>query len=140
MLSYQKAEAPGINDPGTETFGGSLAINWAARDNTDVSFAASRSQRLSTQDYTVVSNGVRLSVEQKLRYNLTGRATLGRNWEDFRAINREETRTYFLADFHYTFAVKWEASFAYRFDTVESQSGGADWDRHQVTVSAGYTF
>jgi hypothetical protein len=139
-LGYEEATTPGVDDPGDRALTGSLTAEWQARDTTVASFSATRSQRLSAQDLTVVSSDVLLSVEQTLRYNLTGTLSAGYDWDNFRGINRADRTVLANAGMKYVFARTWNAIFSYRFSDVESTLTSATYNRHVVSLAALHQF
>jgi len=138
-LTYGKAATPGIDDLGTKQLGADVSIVWDAGPRTVVSFSANRSQRLSVLDYTVLSTGVRASVSQRLRHNLTGSVTAAHNWESFRGLAREDTRTNGQAELAYEIRTHWRAALSYQIESVDSSVPTSSYDRHLVAVTIGWT-
>lgn len=140
-LAYQDAASPGINDTGSKTITGSLDLSWQARETTRVSFSANRSQRLSSDDLSVVTTAVRLGVHQDLRVNLTGSLTAGYDWSTYDdADDREDETASLDATLNYRFARAWEASLSARFDSTTSTVRRSDYDRLLVTLGVTYHF
>jgi hypothetical protein len=139
-ISYQDAQTPGVNDTGDKQISGDVGLSWEARSTTTVSLTATRSQRLSTTDLTVVSSGLRARLTQQLRHNLSGAIGAGYNWENYRGITRKDH--VFSADgsLNYSFARTWTASAIYTYTANSSDSLVADFKRHLATVSVSYTF
>jgi hypothetical protein len=139
-IAYSSAATPGVNDSGGKQVTGDLSLSWEARQNTSVSFGAGRSQRLSATDLTVVSSNVHLSLQQQLRYNLTGSLTGTYGWETYRAITRKDEILSTDANLSYSFAHSWNASAAYRYTSSTSSQTISQYVRHVATVTLGYTF
>jgi hypothetical protein len=139
-VAYSEAAAPGINDAGSKSLAGSLSLNWQARPTTTVGLTATRGQRLSADDLTVQSTAVQFTVEQKLRYNLTGKLGGGYDWESFRGIGRSDRIITAQAALTYAFARRWNANLAYRLNSATSTRAASVFDRHVMTASVGYFF
>ena len=139
-LSYQDTATPGINDPGTKEFTGSLTLAWQARESTRVSFTAHRDQRLSVNDLTVVSTNVQLGVEQTLRYNLTASLTAGYDWSTYRTINRQDETASLNATLRYHFAGAWDATLTDVLNSTSSNVVQSSFDRNVASVGVTYRF
>lgn len=137
-LSYEEAATPGINDTGTKQLGADISIIWEAGPKSSVSLLASRSQRLSVTDFTVLSTGVRAVITQKLRYNLNGSLAAAHNWESFRGIAREDRRRTIQGDLNYRFATRWHAAASYQFESILSSIRRSSYDRHLATLTLGW--
>ncbi len=139
-ISYESAPSPGINDPGDKTIQGSIGLSWQARPGTSAKVDFSRSQRLSASDFTVVTDTFEASVDQKLRYNLTGSIGLNYNVDSFRGVNREDKRFSAFGSLKYTFATNWSASASYTFESVRSNQRMSTYDRDVVTLGVSYRY
>lgn len=139
-IAYDQATNPGINDTGNKTLSGHLKLDWQARERTGVSFAAIRSQRLSSSDFTVVSNGLELSVNQAIRHNLSGRIFAGYNWDSYQGIDREDKRTTGGGSLNYRFAKRWSATASYRLELIDSTLRDATPERHITFLSVAYSY
>jgi hypothetical protein len=139
-ISYEDARTPGVNDVGGKQIAGDLNLSWQARETTLVSVGATRAQRLSSTDLTVVSTGTRISVDQQLRINLSGNVGASYNWESYRGVVREDRILSFNTGLNYTFAHSWASSATYRYNSNSSNAFVSDFVRHQVTLSLAYTF
>lgn len=134
-VTYQEATSPGIDDTGTKDVTGFLNLGWQARETTRVTFAAHRSQRLSSNDLSVVSTNVRFGLEQILRHNLTGSLSAGYDWSSYASINRQDTTASFGAALRYQFSPAWDASLIYDFTSTSSDVAASAYDRHLVSLS-----
>ncbi|MBC8039531.1 MAG: outer membrane beta-barrel protein, partial [Opitutaceae bacterium] len=114
-VTYQEASSPGIDDEGSKDITGFLNLDWQARENTRATFAANRSQRLSSNDLSVVTTNVRLGLEQNLRHNLSGSINVGYEWSSYDSIGRQDTTASLGAALRYQFARAWNASLIYDF-------------------------
>lgn len=139
-VTYQEAATPGINDTGSKEVTGFLSLGWQARERTRVSFSANRSQRLSADDLSVVSNNVRLALDQTLRANLIGSLSAGYDWSSFSTVSREDRTASFGAGLRYQFARAWDANLTYAFSSTASDVRESDYDRHLVSLSATFRF
>jgi hypothetical protein len=130
-----------VNDTSADkTLTGDLGLTWTARETTDISITASRSQRLSSNDLTVVATTAKLGVEQKLRYNLSATADANYTWSTYRTIARSDEIFMTEGALHYTFGHGWNASGSYSYQTSRSDTTVAQYVRHVATVSVGYTY
>lgn len=139
-ISYQDAQTPGVNDPGQKNISGDIGLSWEARPSTTVSLNATRSQRLSTTDLTVVSSSLNAHVNQQLRHNLTGAIGAAYNWETYRGIARKDKILALDGSLNYSFARTWTSSASYTYTSNSSSSFISDFNRHMVTINVGYTF
>jgi hypothetical protein len=139
-LSYEDAQTPGINDLGGKQVTGDIGVTWAARQSTSVTLGATRSQRLSSTDLTVVSSSVNASVSQNLRRNLSGTVGARYNWESYRGIARKDEVLSLNGGLNYSFASSWTASGSYTFTSTSSTQAISDFTRHSAMISVGYTF
>jgi hypothetical protein len=139
-LSYEDAATPGVNDTGGKELTGALHMDWQARDTTVVSFLATRAQRLSANDLTVVSTAVQLGLKQQLRYNLTGSLSAGYNWDTYRGISRSDQTILCSAGLEYHFARSWTANASYKLSSDASNQRESTYDRNVVSVSVTYQF
>jgi hypothetical protein len=139
-LSYEDATTPGVNDPGEKELTGALHLDWQARDTTTASFTATRSQRLSVDDLTVVTSALQLGVQQTLRYNLIGNISAGYNWDTFHGIGRSDQTVLFSARLNYVFARSWNAYALYQLSSADSNVHQANYARNIVTLSVAHTF
>lgn len=139
-ISYEDAKTPGVNDVGGKQVAGDLNLAWQARETTTVTIGASRAQRLSSTDLTVVSTSTRFSVDQQLRVNLSGTVGAAYNWENYRGISRQDEILTVNAGLNYSFARSWTSSAIYRYTTNSSSLAISDFSRHVATLSLGYTF
>ena len=139
-LAYEDSATPGINDTGSKGLTGSLNLAWQARQNTKVSFTAQRSQQLSANDLSIVSSGVQLTLDQTLRYNLTGSLSAGYNWSSYRATARNDRTATVSAGLKYHFAGSWDASLAYTLNSTTSTVRQSTFDRHVVSLGLTYRF
>jgi hypothetical protein len=137
-IFYDDATMPGINDTGTKQLGADVSIVWEAGPASTWSLLATRSQRLSVTDFTVLSTDVSLTLAQKLRYNLTGSLAATHSWESFRGLAREDRRRSLRADLAYQFAVHWHAALTYQFESVLSSVRLSAYERHLVTLTLGW--
>ena len=139
-LSYEDAATPGVNDTGGKELTGALHMDWQARDTTVVSFLATRDQRLSVNDLTVVSTALQLGLKQQLRYNLTGSLSAGYNWDTFRGIGRSDQTILVNAGLKYVFARSWTANASYKLSSDASNLRQSTYDRNIVSVGVTYQF
>lgn len=138
-VTYEAAATPGIDDRGAEELGADVSIVWEAGPRTTVSFAGNREQRLSVLDITVVSTGLRTVLAQKLRHNVDASVSAGYNWETFRGFPRSDRRTTLAGELTYRLGDHWHADASYRFEDVSSDVAGANYDRHLVSLSLGWS-
>ena len=139
-IAYQDSATPGINDTGSQDVTGFLSLAWQAREATSVSFAARRSQRLSSNDLSVVSNNIQLRLDQTLRTNLTASLNAGYDWSTFSTVNREDRTSSLGAGLRYQFARSWNANLSYAFTSTTSDTVASEYDRHLVNLSVSYRF
>jgi hypothetical protein len=139
-LSYEDATTPGVDDPGEKELTGALHLDWQARDTTAASFSATRSQRLSADDLTVVTSALQLGVQQTLRYNLTGNLSAGYNWDTFHGIGRSDQTVLFSAGLNYVFARNWNAQALCQLGSADSNVPQANYTRDIVTLSVAHQF
>jgi uncharacterized protein (PEP-CTERM system associated) len=115
-------------------------MDWQARDTTVVSFLATRDQRLSVNDLTVVSTALQLGLKQQLRYNLTGSLSAGYNWDTFRGIGRSDQTILVNAGLKYVFARSWTANASYKLSSDASNLRQSTYNRNIVSVGVTYQF
>jgi Putative beta-barrel porin 2 len=139
-ISYQDAQTPGINDTGNKEISGDIGLNWDARPSTTVSVSATRSQRLSTSDLTVVSSGVNTKINQQFRHNLTGSFGAAYNWESYRGITRKDHILALDSGLNYSFGRSWTSTASYIYTANSSNAVISDFTRHVVAINVGYTF
>jgi hypothetical protein len=140
VISYEEANTPGVNDTGGKELIGALNLDWQARSTTVASFSATRSQRLSADDLTVVSSDLLLGVTQTLRYNLTANAAAGYNWDTYKGISRSDKTVLVTAGLRYLFARTWTASASYQLSDVVSDQRRATYNRSVTTLSVNHQF
>lgn len=140
VVAYEESSTPGVNDTGNKTLTGLLNLAWQARETTTVSFSATRSQRLSIDDLSVVSSSLLLSLEQVIRYNLKGLISAGYNWETYLGVDRSDETIVLDGRLDYAFARNWKATASYRFSSASSTQRRSVYDRHIATLSVGYQF
>jgi hypothetical protein len=140
VLSYDESSTPGVNDTGNKTLTGLLSLTWQARETTTVSFSATRSQRLSVDDLSVVSSTLLLSLEQVIRYNLRGTVSAGYNWDAYRGVDRSDETVVLDGRLDYTLARNWKATASYRFSSASSTQRRSVYDRHIATLGVNYQF
>jgi len=140
VLSYQDASTPGVNDTGGKALTGALELDWQARTNTMATFTATRGQRLSADDLTVVSSALLLGLAQTFRYNLTGSVSAGYSWDTYRGTNRSDQTVLATAGLKYNFARSWVANASYRLSSVTSSDRRAAYDRQVTSLSVTYQF
>jgi hypothetical protein len=139
-VTYQEATSPGIDDEGTKDVTGFLNLGWQARETTRVTFALNRSQRLSSNDLSVVSTNVRVGLEQIFRHNLNGTLTAGYDWSEYDGIGRSDTTTLLGAALRYQISRAWDSSLIYDFTSTNSDVPASDYDRHLVSLNVTYRF
>jgi len=139
-LAYQDAATPGIYDTGSKELTGRLSVIWKARENTSVSLAAQRVQRLAVNDQSVVTTTSFLSVEQTLRLNLTGTLGAGYDWSTYRSTSRNDRTARLSAGLRYNFARVWDARLTSVLTSNKSTLPIATYDRTVTSISLTRTF
>jgi hypothetical protein len=139
-VGYESASTPGVNDTGGKQLTGALHLDWQARSTTVASFSATRSQRLSADDLTVVSSDLLLGVTQTLRYNLTANMAAGYNWDTYKGIDRSDKTVLVTVGLKYVFARSWNAGASYQLNKVVSDQSRATYDRSITNVNVNYQF
>jgi hypothetical protein len=139
-ISYSDAASPGINDTGSKQLSGDISASWEARETTSITLGASRGQNLSVTDLTVISSSVRASIQQKLRYNLSGTAGVSYNWNTYRGVTRRDEVLSSDAGLNYTFARTWSANANYKYTSTISDQRASEFVRHVATVGVSHTF
>lgn len=142
-ISYSSATSPGVNDSSASKYvTGDIGLTWAARETTSVTLSASRSQNLASNDLTVIKTDARLSIEQKLGYNLSGTAGAGYTWNTYRTIARSDEMFTANGSLNYTFGAhsSWTTSASYRYQSTTSDLAIATYKRHLAILSVGYHY
>lgn len=134
-LVYQDAATPGIYDTGTKVLTGHLSLAWEARENTSVTFAADRIQRLAVNNLSVVTTSVSLAVQQKLRRNLTGTLGAGYEWSSYRPVGREDRTARLDAGLRYDFARAWNARLTATYNSTSSTIPTSTYNRFVASLS-----
>ena len=139
-LNYQDAATPGIYNTGSKELTGRLSVIWKARENTGVSLAVQRVQRLAVNDQSVVTTTSLLSLEQTLRLNLSGTLGAGYDWSTYRSTSRHDRTTRLSAGLRYNFARVWDARLTSVFTSNKSTIPVATYDRTVTSLSLTRTF
>lgn len=140
-LGYQKAESPGINDPGAgNRFVGAMHLAWHARERTSLIFDARRAVELTINDLTVETTGGSIGVNQQIGNFTTAGISAGYEERKYRTLDRRDDVFVATASATYRISHAWSAGADYRLRAVDSAVASSDYSRNVISVSASYLF
>lgn len=125
----------------------SAALQWAARENTDVNLALSRATQASANDQSVERTDIDLTVNQRLTDKLSASLGLFYSAESFRGADRDESEYGFDLGGTYTFTRRWSAAASVSYtnyetdgtDVITGVNAPAD-ERWVYSLSTRFTF
>ena len=139
-ISYEQAEAPGLNDPSNKRLVGQMNISWAVRETTTLAAFASRSQDLTINDNTVVNEVVGVSLRQAVGSFIETNFSLRYTYANFVNLVRSDDRYEARAGATYKINRAWSSGATYSFLKSESNVVVANFRRHLVTATLTYAF
>lgn len=139
-LGLEKGETLGLNDGGSTTLVGNLSLSWQARERTALTFGATRSQGLTSDNLSRVANTVQLGATQRIGQKTSLTGSLSQQWGSFPGTDRSDRRTRASANLSYALNQTWQAGASYAYTLSRSSNDFLDFDRHLVSASVSCRF
>lgn len=139
-LGYEQAEVPGLNDTSNERFVGEVNVSWQARPTTRFSVRAERSQELTINDQTVVSEGGGVAWNQQIGRFVEADLKLSYENANFVGQARSDDRYEAIFSCQYARNQAWPLRLLYSYLDSESSLPLANYQRHVVNLTLSHLF
>lgn len=142
-IAYSENPSRGLYDNGSKSLTGGLNLTWNARENTKLSFSASKGMRLTVNDYTADTSTVEFSISEKMTSGVQLSGSVGYTWNTYSGTtssSQSGATASTAASYAFGKRRNWSGALSYRFTQSSSAVAFRDFNRHTASATLSYSY